>query len=347
MKKSRRRFFGLILALAPLHTAPAAELLYVPLVLDNLVLTYDISSLNAVEVKNSERTFISSNIFGPNGIAFDPSGNVYVSNGASNSISKFGSTGNFLSTIGSSVTLADPAGLAVDSQGNLYAANFGGYSGESDALNNTVAKFDSAGTFVGAISSNVNRPFGVLVDAADNLYVGNWFTNNISKFDSSGTFQTDLGDSNNIDGPMGLGKDSFGNIFVANLNAPLGSNVTKFNPAGLFAGYIGESANLTNPAALAIDSAGNLYVSSGISNTAMISKFDSLGALQFSWTIPSAANTMAIAVPEPSSIFLLLLGAGALIAYRVRIVRSDRATSVAGSASRGKGIRRAFPDTLS
>jgi DNA-binding beta-propeller fold protein YncE len=115
---------------------------------------------------------------------------------------------------------------------------------------------------------------------------------------------------------MGLGKDSGGNLFVANLNAPLGSNVTKFDPAGLFAGYIGASANLTNPAALAIDSAGNLYVSSGISNTAMISKFDSLGALQFSWTIPSAANTMAIAVPEPSTAVLVLLAAGALLAYR-------------------------------
>jgi streptogramin lyase len=312
MRKSRRRFLGLILALAPLHAAPAAELLYVPLVLDGLVLTYDISRLNAVDVKESEQTFISSNIIGPNGIAFDPSGNVYVSNGASNSISKFGSTGNFLSTIGSSVTLADPAGLAVDSQGNLYAANFGVSAGVSS----TIAKFDSAGTFVGAISNNVNRPFGVLVDAADNLYVGNWFTNNISKFDSSGTFQTTLGDSNNINGPMGIVKDSGGNLFVANLRAPIGSNVTKFDPAGLFAGYIGDSANLTNPAALAIDSAGNLYVSSGISNTAMISKFDSLGAFQFSWTIPSVPNTMAIAVPEPSTAVLVLLGAGALLAYR-------------------------------
>jgi len=312
MIKSRRRFLGLILALAPLHTAPAAELLYVPLVFDGLVITYDISRLNAVDVKNSEQTFISSNISGPNGIAFDPSGNVYVSNGAFNSISKFGSTGIFLSTIGSSITLADPAGLAVDSQGNLYAANFG----VSPGVTSTIAKFDSAGTFVGAISNNVNRPFGALVDAADNLYVGNWFTNNISKFDSSGTFQTTLGDSNNINGPMGIVKDSGGNLFVANLNSPIGSNVTKFNPAGLFAGYIGDSANLTNPAALAIDSAGNLYVSTGISNTAMISKFDSLGALQFSWTIPSVPNTMAIAVPEPSTAVLVLLGAGALLAYR-------------------------------
>ena len=311
MSKALRRFVGLILALAPLHTAPASELLYVPLVLDGLVLTYDISGLNAVEVKDSERTFISSNILGPNGIAFDPSGNVYVSNGASNSISKFDSTGNFLSTIGSSVTLADPAGLAVDSQGNLYAANFGISAGVSS----TIAKFDPAGAFVGAISNNVNRPFGVLVDAADKLYVGNWFTNNISKFDSSGTFQTTLGDSNNINGPMGVVKDSGGNLFVANLRAPIGSNVTKFDPAGLFAGYIGELANLTNPAALAIDSAGNLYVSSGISNTAMISKFDSLGALQFSWTIPSVPNTMAIAVPEPSAALLVLLGTGALLAY--------------------------------
>jgi sugar lactone lactonase YvrE len=316
MIKAFPRVLGLMFALAPLHTAPAAELLYVPLNLDNLVLTYDVSGLNAVEVKNSEQTFISSNIFAPNGIAFDPSGNVYVSNGLSNSIGKFDPTGNFLSTIGSSVMLSDPAGLAVDSQGNLYAANFGGNSGESDALRNTVAKFDSAGTFVGAISNNVNRPFGVLVDAADNLYVGNWFTNNLSKFDSGGNFLTTLGDSNNINGPMGLGQDSGDNLFVVNLNAPLGSNVTKFDPAGLFAGYIGESANLTNSAALAIDSSGNLYVSSGISNTAMISKFDSLGALQFSWTIPSAANTMAIAVPEPSTAVLVLLGAGALLAYR-------------------------------
>jgi DNA-binding beta-propeller fold protein YncE len=315
MEISIRRLFGLILALAPLHTAPAAELLYVPLVLDGLVLTYDISSLNAVGVKNTERTFISSDIIGPNGIAFDPSGNVYVSNGPSNSISKFDSTGNFLSTIGSSVMLADPAGLAVDSQGNLYAANFGEVG--SAALRNTVAKFNPAGTYVGVISNNVNRPFGVLVDAADNLYVGNWFTNKISKFDSSGTFLTTLGDSNNINGPMGLAKDSGGNLFVANLNnIPIGSNVTKFDPAGLFAGYIGDSANLTNPAALAIDSSGNLYVSSGISNIAMISKFDSLGALQFSWIIPSVANTMAIAVPEPSTAVLVLLGAGALLAYR-------------------------------
>lgn len=311
MKKSRLRFLGLILALAPLHTAPAAELLYVPLVFDGLVLTYDISRLNAVDVRNSEQTFISSNIIGPNGIAFDLSGNVYVSNSASNSISKFDSTGNFLSTIGSSVTLADPAGLAVDSQGNLYAANFGVSAGVSNA----VAKFDPAGVFVGAISNNVNRPFGVLVDAADNLYVGNWFTNKISKFDSSGTFQTTLGDSSNISGPMGLVKDSGGNLFVANLDSPIGSNVAKFDPAGFFSGYIGESANLTNPSALAIDSAGNLYVSSGISNTAMISKFDSLGALQFSWTIPSVPNTMAIAVPEPSTAVLVLLGAGALLAY--------------------------------
>jgi hypothetical protein len=115
---------------------------------------------------------------------------------------------------------------------------------------------------------------------------------------------------------MGLGQDSGGNLFVVNLNAPLGSNVTKFDPAGLFAGYIGESANLTNPAALAIDSSGNLYVSSGISNTAMISKFDALGALQFSWTIPSVPNTMAIAVPEPSTAVLVLLGTGTLLAYR-------------------------------
>lgn len=312
MRKSLRHLLCLVFAFAPLHASPAAELLYVPLALDGVVLTYDISGLNAVEVKNSEQTFISSNILGPNGIAFDLSGNVYVSNSAFDSISKFGPAGNFLSTIGSSAMLADPAGLAVDSQGNLYAANFQGLAG----VINTVAKFDSSGTFLGALSNNINRPFGVLVDAADNLYVGNWYTNKISKFDSGGNLLSTIGDSNNLNGPMGLGQDSGGNLFVASLGGANGSNVAKFDPAGLFAGYIGQTANLTNPSALALDSAGNLYVSSGGSNTAMISKFDSLGTLQFSWAIPAVPNTMAIAVPEPSTAVLVLLAASALFAYR-------------------------------
>jgi DNA-binding beta-propeller fold protein YncE len=70
-------------------------------------------------------------------MAFDSSGNLYASNYAVNTISKFDPSGGFLTQIMSNLT--SPKGLAFDSSGNLYAANSG---------NNTISKFDASGNFL-------------------------------------------------------------------------------------------------------------------------------------------------------------------------------------------------------
>jgi len=68
---------------------------------------------------------------GPNAVATDSSGNVYVVDGGNNRIQKFNSNGSFITKWGSgSYGYADgylfsPAGIAVDSSGNVYVTDNG------------------------------------------------------------------------------------------------------------------------------------------------------------------------------------------------------------------------------
>lgn len=76
----------------------------------------------------------------------------------------------------------------VDQAGNLYAVPFG--NGTDLRM---VAKYDSAGNYIGSFSApGLTRPVGAAVDAAGNLYVGKLdYTNghSILVFDSSGILQ--------------------------------------------------------------------------------------------------------------------------------------------------------------
>ena len=73
----------------------------------------------------------------PMGLAFDSSGNLYVSNQGANTISKLDPSGN--ESIFVSSGLNQPMGLAFDSGGNLYVVNNGNLG------NNTIVKIDAKG----------------------------------------------------------------------------------------------------------------------------------------------------------------------------------------------------------
>lgn len=300
---------GAVVMMAGLQTAPAAELLYVPVPSANAVYTYDISLASGTAVQNSQQAFATSNLNGPTGIAFDAAGNAYLANQGTNTISKFSPQGIFLATIGSSATLSTPFGLAIDSRGTLYAANYG-----SGTPQNSVSTFDASGAFVSSITNQVNRPVGLAVDGSDRLYAGNWFQDTVSRFAPDGTFQATIGPTG-ISGPGGLVIDSSGRLLVANESA---NTVSLFDAGGGLLATIGASAGLVAPSGLAVDSAGNVYVSSGTGSTnSLISKFDSAGVLQFSWTTPDVSAFLAAQpVPEPSTVALTLAACGSLPAFR-------------------------------
>ena len=106
---------------------------------------------------------------GPNGLALDSSGNLYVTTN-SNVIRKFSPSGVDLGVF-ASTGMNFAMGLAFDSKGNLYVANNGG---------STIEKFAPNGTDLG-VFANVIRPTGLAFDAAGNLYVAN-VGNTIERF---------------------------------------------------------------------------------------------------------------------------------------------------------------------
>ncbi len=136
-----------------------------------------------------------------------------------------------------SAQLNFPYSVAVDSAGNLYI---------SDTTNTVVRKVDAAtqiittvvgngtGGFVGdggpATAAETAGPYGLAVDAAGNLYIGDRNNNVVRKVDAGGTITTvagnwHLGNGFAGDGnaataamlslPWGVAVDSSGNLYIA------------------------------------------------------------------------------------------------------------------------------------
>src|SRR4051812_14042310 len=94
------------------------------------VTNFGVNTITRYDENGLPANFTNSFVNGPNGIALDANGNVYVSTNA-NTIRKFSPEGIDLG-IFASTGLNLALGLAFDRNGNLYAANFG---------TNTVEKF--------------------------------------------------------------------------------------------------------------------------------------------------------------------------------------------------------------
>jgi hypothetical protein len=196
-------------------------------------------------------TFIGANdgpanaarFFGPWGIAAASSGNVYVADTSNDTIRK-------ISTNGTVTTLAGTPGL----------------QGSTDSTN-------SAALF--------RLPYGIAVDASENIYVADELNQTIRKITVDGTVTTLAGlarSSGNADGtnssarfsfPTGLGLDASNNIYVCD---SFNYTIRKVTPDGVVttiagkAGQIG-SADGTNSAArfsapwdVVADSTFNLFV---------------------------------------------------------------------------------------
>jgi tripartite motif-containing protein 71 len=286
---------------------PAVDMLYVTLN-NNTIVTYDTSSGNAATITASLTTFANSNLSSPKGLAFDTSGNLYAANAGDSTISKFNSSGAYVSSgsIPAPLSTPSPHGLAFDSSGNLYVAYYS---------NNTISKFDASGAYVSNITTNLNGPYGLAFDSSGNLYASNINNNTISKFDASGAYISNI--SSNMSMTLDLAFDSSGNLYASN---KMSSTISKFNSSGAYVslGSI-PATNLSGPAGLAFDTSGNLYAANSDNRT--ISKFDSSGTFLTSWSTgiltPEYLAFKPVSVPEPSTYALATIATG-VMAYLAR-----------------------------
>ena len=239
---------------------------------------------------------------GPTGVAPDGSGNLYIADSNNHRIHKVDSAG-VISTVAGSGTagfsgdggaataarLSTPVDVALDGAGNLYIA---------DLSNSRIRKVDSAGVistvagsgtagFSGdggaATAAQLNRPNGVALDGAGNLYISDGSNHRIRKVDSAGVISTVAGDGTNsyggdggaatsaqLDLPSGVALDGAGNLYIVDNDS---NRIRKVNSAGNIstvagtgtAGFSGDggaamAAQLNRPIGVALDALGNLYI---------------------------------------------------------------------------------------
>ncbi len=250
----------------------------------------------------------SANLYNPTGVAVDGSGNLYIADRANQRIRKVAAGGTITTVAGNgtagfsgdngpatSASLSNPYGVAVDSSGNLYIADSSNQRIRKVAAGGTITTVAGSGTqgFGGdngpATSASFSNPFGVAVDSSGNLYIADYTNQRIRKVSVGGTITTVAGNgaggfsgdngpatSASLHSPYGVGVDSSGNLYIADLN---NSRIRKVSAGGTittvagngFSGSSGDngpatSASLYNPFGVALDNGGNLYIADQSNN---------------------------------------------------------------------------------
>ncbi|MDN5283868.1 MAG: hypothetical protein JWR38_142 [Mucilaginibacter sp.] len=225
---------------------------------------------------------------GPQGIAIDASGNLYVADSFNSAIRKVTPAGVVTTisgdgTIGyvdgpaASAKFYSPQSLAVDASGNIFVADMG---------NNMIRKISAAGvvsTFAGSgdagyangtgTSATFNSPRGLAIDAQGNIYVADRGNNLIRKVTAAGVVTTVAGTTTagyldnvtattaTFNTPDAIALDAQGNIYVADL---LNYAIRKITAAGVVTTVVGGpklTGLIGRPGAITFDAKGNLFIS--------------------------------------------------------------------------------------
>jgi sugar lactone lactonase YvrE len=246
---------------------------------------------------SADGTGTAATFFVPRGIAFDPAGNLYVTDAQAHVVRKITPAGavttfagqasapGYADGTGAVAKFNTPFGVATDSAGNVYVA---------DLLNSVIRKITPAGvvtTFAGLAGSGGEvdgvgaaarfaAPAGIAVDGGGNVYVSDLAGQTIRKILPNGTVSTLAGLANTVgivDGtgtaarftqPNSLAVDAGGNLFVASNNGTIrkvtstGVVTTIAGQAGAvgFEDGTGNAARFATPSSVAVDGSGNVYV---------------------------------------------------------------------------------------
>jgi len=219
---------------------------------------------------------INASFRGPQGVALDRDGNIYVSDIFDNRIRKISSSDGSITTLAgtgqagfsgdgaaTANQLNQPRGLAVDASGNLIVA---------DSLNNRIRSISPSGSMTSIVSTGLNTPNSVVFDRLGNLYIAT--VDGVQRIapDKTITMFTTLG------GASGLAVDAQNRLFVSTSNsvirvAPDGTSVVVAGQGG--DGGPASSAVLNSPGGLALDVVSNaLYIADR--NNLRVRKVDAL-----------------------------------------------------------------------
>ena len=279
-----------------------------------------------------------------------------------------------------SVRLNGPTGVAVDSLGNVYLAEGSIGSGSGLALGDfRIWEISAAGVFTAAAGNGlasysgdggpaavaqIDVPGAVAMDPAGNFYIADSLNHRVRKISPSGVITTVAGTgaagysgdggaatSAQLDSPMGVAADAYGDLFIADTG---NNRIRKVTAGGTIftvvgngnAGFFGDGgpgpqAALHSPESVAVDAAGNLYIADtgnqrvrAATQTLTVRTIAGTGQAGFSGDGGPAANAelsspAAVALDAGGNVYIADRDNG-----RIRIVnRAGTIATVAGSSS--------------
>jgi len=221
-------------------------------------------------------------------LAVSNSGGAVAINGQTSTFAGSGTAGNGNGT-GTGASFSGPNAMAFDNVGNLYVADYSNHLIRKITPAGVVSTFAGSGTAGSSdgtgTAASFNYPFGIAVDALNNVYVADRINNMVRMITPGGVVTTLAGSTTagNVNGtgtaarfnqPAGLAVDAAGNIFVSDF---VNSEIRKIAPGGVvttFAGTgtagsangTGTLASFNGPSGMAFDASGNLYVADRYNN---------------------------------------------------------------------------------
>jgi sugar lactone lactonase YvrE len=223
----------------------------------------------------------------PSGLVVDATGNIFVADLGNNIIRKItpggvvstfagnGSSGSADGT-GSTATFSGPSGIAIGADGNFYV---------TDSNNNTIRKITPAGVVTTVAGNRVgsytngtgtaasfNKPTGIAIDAAGNMYVAEVANNAIRKITKDYIVTTFAGGIDTaalkLGSPQDLRIDANNNFYITDGSGRI-LKISKDRIVTTLAGKTattgttdgdGSTALFNGPKGIALDPQGNIFV---------------------------------------------------------------------------------------
>ncbi len=253
---------------------------------------------------------IANNFNGPEGLVFDQSGNLFVTESGNDDIKEITPTGvvstfvirdtlDYLSGLGFLATI--PEGITIDQSGNLYNCNSNTSlikkTTPSGVVSTFAGNYPAQNPLVNGLgpAASFNGPMGIAIDQAGNFFVADQGNHVIRKITPDGLVSSFAA---GLFSPTAITFDLAGNIFASDIAS---STISKITPAGIVSNFAitGITGSIGRAWGMVIDQSGNLYY--GGDAGPFIRKINSAGVAMDS--LPLSAGIQSLTIDKSGNLY--------------------------------------------